>query len=395
MKIAFFCDCNSRGGVWSYTIRTAELLRTMGHKTALITYEPKNSLENELFSSLSQSADEIIIIPGGLSEDAEVKCIYLALKKYKPDAFFPNYRLPPFAAAAKLVNISNVNVVGVCHNDHESSYRVIIRYQTIFSSIICAARKTFDTLSTRLSKSSEEKLLLIPHYVNRTHQVTANYSDSPFRIIYHGRIREEQKHCSEIIEVAAILKRQKAPVIFDLYGDADDASFYKSLISQRDVADTVSIFPSVSWHQLQLELSNCQAAILTSSYEGFCYGAAESVCFGLPVVAYDCGEVIGDYVFSGKNGYIIKWGDRHAMAESIKTLAFDRYLWRQFSDEAIVTGNQSFSSSVAAAGYSKALRPSDSTQVYWPIWRPVFIPEASRSVRRYYDKIGAILGLWD
>ncbi len=65
-------------------------------------------------------------------------------------------------------------------------------------------------------------------------------------------------------------------------------------------------------------LAGCHVAVLSSAYEGFGLAPAEAMAIGLPVVAFDCGGVLCDYLKDQVTGFCIRDGDIDAFADAIE-----------------------------------------------------------------------------
>ncbi|MCP1677146.1 glycosyltransferase involved in cell wall biosynthesis [Natronocella acetinitrilica] len=393
---AIYCDCNSQGGVFSYTIRMLALFRSWGWKTLLISHTPRANGERETSAILCSHADQHVLVDSALSNDSQVNRIENILKRTRPDVFIPNYRKLPWAAAARASRRQAISVMGVCHSDHESYYTGgLMRYAPIISLYACPSRKTERELRARLPARHHAKIRYIPHYVERTTDGYAAFDPDRFTVVYHGRLREEQKHVSEIIEIANRVCAESESIHFKLIGDSQEGSLYSDLIARNGLTDRVSLLPPTDWAGIQQELANSQLSILTSEYEGFCYTAAEALSVGLPVFAYNCGDVISDFVKTKVNGFVAPWGDRELIADNIRTLANEPEHWRSLSAEALNTAQTVFDFHTVSQLYKEGIENVNSAIQPWPRLRPTYIPDRGKSLRSFIDKSGRRLSFWE
>ena len=393
--MAIYCDCNSRGGVWSYTLRTLNMFKHWGWSTLLVTHPSRNEQEKPILQELINSADQHVYVDDALSSDENIAVIVEALTRNAVDVFIPNYRKISYAAAALQTRRRTIDVIGVCHADHVSYYTVLRRYQDVISLFVCPSSKTKNELTKHVNVRNREKIRQIPHYVSLRSKDKAAYADTPFTVIYHGRIREEQKHCSEIIRVAEIVTRQNRHVRFLLMGDGSETEHFQRSITDKSLSSNVAILPSRSWPEVQDALLASQLAILTSRFEGFCYGVAEALSAGLPVAAYNCGSVINDFVESGKNGFIADWGNAGELAEWISRVARNPGMWNEYADAATRTADATFSFEKVQSQYQRALQATQGSATPWPYLRPAYIPVRGKSLRSFWERTGARLSLWD
>lgn len=393
-RVAVYCDCNSRGGVWAYTVRLLALLKDKGYEAFLISHPARSEREEELLSIIQRDAIESILVPREARPEKNVAIISNFLVHKKVEYYIPNYRRISYSAAALTRRKYPIKIVGICHNDHESYYSILEHYKSIISLFVCASTKTYKTLSQILGPSYYSRIRRIPHFINVPSSRTARYQSKPFRIIYHGRIQEEQKHCSYIIEIAKRVCDENGLVEFLLVGDGDGVTGYHSLIEQYNLQDKVHIKASLSWDQLADLLSQCQIGILTSSYEGFCYGAAEALAMGLPVAAFDCGDVISDFLNDRYNGRVVPWGDIEGLSSWILGLVDNETMWNEYSKNAYIAARKKFSYEIISELYVDALESCEEAGNKWPALRPTFIPEKGKSIRSFLDRKGLQLGVW-
>ncbi|WP_172962323.1 glycosyltransferase family 4 protein [Hydrocarboniclastica marina] len=375
-------------------MRSLKLFKNLGYQTHLVSHEPKNDQERELLKLLLEHSDHSFLLSPEAAPDEEIDAIAGYLTGNSIGVFVPNYRKISYAAAAISSRHQPLVVVGVCHNDHESYYESLLRYQQLISVFVCASEKTRQVLQRRLNPRNSSRVAYIPHYVSLDGDFRANYTRSPFTVVYHGRLQEEQKHCSEILKVAREVVSRAENVHFKLVGDGADKKSYQASVERSGLGSRISFVESMPWSELQHELANAQMGILTSSYEGFCYGAAEALSVGLPVAAYDCGEVISDFLFHEQNGYVVDWGKADQLAQWIVQTADDEAKWQKYSESAVGVGRSKFSFDRIAAAYDVELGKAQEHCSSWPYYRPAFIPESGKSWRSLWERIGRKIGAW-
>ena len=396
--ICLYSDCSSRGGVFVYTVRMLELFKTLGLRTYLITREATNTTESGILVDLLAFADEFLLLNSDETERSESKKICNYLYNNNIVFFIPNYRRTPYQAAARLSRRKAITVIGVCHNDHPSYYQILKRYASVIDSYICFSSVTFDKLKRQIEELNDKyksnRIFYVPHYVKTSIDRRAQWRNDPFTVIYHGRIQEEQKHCSEIVEIAKLVCSVNRNINFKLVGDGVDKKAIARRVQDLNLESRVDLKESMGWADLQWEIASAQVAILTSAFEGFCYGAAEAMSFGLPVVAYDCGSVLDDYLVNKVNGVTVGWGDRRLISKSILDLAKSEKNWLHYSNHALTTAENTFSFQRALHGYQDVLKYKNNKRRSWPLVRPIHIPEAGKSIRSFWERLGLGLGLW-
>jgi len=318
------------------------------------------------------------------------------LKERAFDLFVPNYRETTYAACASGLASTQTKVVGICHNDHESYYRLLERYSEVIEAFVAPTQKVSRELQ-RLLPARAGDMRWIPHGIAAASEPVADYHGGPIQLIYHGRLMEEQKATSQLIALAAALRTRGVPFQLTLLGDVADETNYAALVSERGLGGQIVLHPSVGPAELHAILAQHHVAVLSSQYEGFCLSLAEAMSQGLVGVAMQCGGVIEEYLRDNANGFLVPWGDVDAMAERIERLARDRALWRQLSRAAADTIRQSYSLDSFGDRYAELLceLAGRDTLRRWPRWRPVVIDPEQQRVEAAVDLAGRALGIWN
>ena len=386
-RIAIYSDLT--GGVFVYSRRLAGALVDAGYDVHVVSY-PTESANMPGFEDIGVT---VHYLNTPFSDPNHAQDIYRHFVKISPDVVFPNYRNVAFGASAWLTQRKDTRVVAVFHNDHDSYYQLLDRYHSIVSGIICPSRKTLDILSRAYG---DENLLLryIPHGIPLT-PGKAEFSKGPIHLIYHGRLVEEQKCLSKLLDVSSELRDRQVPFHLTMLGEGSDADWYRDTISKKLLDDCVSVCASLGWDRLTDALESAHVAVLTSEYEGFCLSLAEGMGAGLPGVAFDCGGVVSDYLKHGENGFLLPFGDVKAMADAIQQLQSSTTLWRQLSDAARQTITEQFGMCLFRDRLTSFIDDvvEHSPAKVWPKIRPVVVRQG-RSCSSVVDRIGRLLSAW-
>lgn len=128
-----------------------------------------------------------------------------------------------------------------------------------------------------------------------------------------------------------------------VYGNGQLESYLKERILQLGIQDSASILHTSK--QIFKEYANSAFLVMTSEYEGLPMVMIEAMSVGLPVVSFDfkCGP--RDIIEDGKNGLIVKLGDRQALSEAMAALMSDAQLRMELSRNA-KSSSEAFSETV-------------------------------------------------
>ena len=376
ISICIFCDCASWSGVWSYTCRLGTELRKHGFNIILVSLQARSETERSIAEAFTNFADEIYWVSRSDNEKHRIAELVDYLKQIKPDIFIPNYRIISYASYAYASKILSTKVVGICHNDHESYYSLLCRFAPIIEGFICPSQKTYQELQRRLPGRIKE-IVHIPHGIMIPNERKACFSGGEIRLIYHGRLSEEQKNVSYLLKVAEKLKERSVPFKLELIGDGLNAADYLNYIKNKHLNDCVEIQKGCSWQILLKKLENAHIAVLASKYEGFCLSLAEAMAFGLPGIAFNSGGVIEEYLKDSESGFIVPWGDVSMMAQKIQLLQSKPQEWNNFSIAARSAIRDKFSMTQFGKNYSDYLLKifHSGKNRAWPRLLSVFPPK--------------------
>ena len=393
MRIAIYCDVNSRGGVWTYTCDLAAELRGLEHEVAIVSHEPQDAFQEQVLANLRSSSSAVVELPPEGELGQSVDRLHAALLGIRPDVFLPNYRLVPFAAAARLA-ASGCRIVGVAHSDHESSYRQLRRFERALARIVAPTAVIDDRLRRRIPHRAAD-IVCIPHGVRELAGVRPSFEGGRLNLLYFGRLNEDSKQVSRLLDLAEMLVRRQADIRLTIVGDGPSASDLASRAAAPHLSERVRVLPSVGAEKLGHYIAESHVFVLTSAYEGFCLSLAEGMRAGLPAVAFACGGVIETYLLDGRNGYVCPQGDVSALADRVLQIQGSPELWRELSAAATGEVADKFSWGAAGARYTGLFREAlaDARSFSWPRLRPTWMPPG-RSARSIVERVGTVVRFW-
>lgn len=395
MRVSLYADCDAYGGVLTYTMGLSAALREAGAKVVIVTHEPYSPISDSLLTDFRQCADQVLTLPAESDTGRDAKILATALVEAGTDIFLPNYRMMPHAAAALCSRRTSIRSVGVCHNDHSSSYGLLQYYESCLSRMVCASTITSAQLKASLPWRDDE-IVTIPHGVSIPGNRCSPFQGGELKLIYHGRLVEEQKRISLLLEVGRRLSRAAIPFHLTLVGDGSEAQECRRAAEEEVLRHRISIHGSQGWASLGPRLAASHVAVLTSDYEGFCLSLAEAMGSGLPAVAFQCGGVIEQFLVHESTGLLVESDDIDAFVAAIARLQSDATLWSHLSVNAYDRIRNNYSWSIAVTEYVKLFEEAmrDPVRRQWPLVRPTWIGAGGRSVRSIVERVGKEVRLW-
>ncbi len=395
MHIAIYNDCDSRGGVLTYTLTLSVELVRQGVDVTIVTHEPNSDFSRYIVRDMESSASRVKYLPVNNDTLDNAKMFAQLLLKISPDIFIPNYRQISHVAAAMISRISDIKNLGICHNNHKSSYDQKIHYQSIYSKIVCASNITANYLQNLLPARTED-IIYIPHGVRIVDIPCEKFTGGKIKLIYFGRLIEEQKRISELLKIADRLHKDSVPFKLTLIGDGINIDQYNNFIKQNILDEHVEIIESRPWNELAAFLQNSHIVVSTSEYEGFCLSLAEGMGASLPAVAYNCGEILGQFLINSETGFLIDKNSRQDFVDKIKIIQNDPILWERLSNSARKKISAEFSWSVIIRKYLNLfdIIVNENRKLRWPTGRPIWVPPGGRTIESIIERLGKTIKIW-
>lgn len=130
-----------------------------------------------------------------------------------------------------------------------------------------------------------------------------------FRIVSIGRLSSQKAH-HRSLSILAKLRKRKVPAFLDIYGDGDLKDKLVNISKELGVFNYVSFKGfKRNWKSL---VTDCDAYLISSDYEGLSISTLEAMSIGLPVVARNIGE-ISSYL-NRENGFLYSEEDEAVSA---------------------------------------------------------------------------------
>lgn len=148
-------------------------------------------------------------------------------------------------------------------------------------------------------------------------------------LIFIGRIMEEQKNISGLIEIMKLLPSEFK---LNIYGNGPEVAV-KMLEKMIEGHDNI-VFHGPTRNVKEKLIEN-NIFLMTSRYEGFGNTLIEARSQGLPIIAYDTFEALKWIVEDGKNGYLIPFEDQKKFADSILKISNSEKIYSEMSRNAL------------------------------------------------------------
>jgi glycosyltransferase involved in cell wall biosynthesis len=169
---------------------------------------------------------------------------------------------------------------------------------------------------------------------------TANVSKEPLRLIYVGRLVEEQKKILEVSRALCRVVREVPGTEAIIYGNGPDRERVKRSLANEDVGTGVRLGGQIDNADIQKVMLDADVVVLLSDYEGLPIALLEAMACGLVPVCLRIRSGVGQLVEHGRTGFLVD--DRgDDFVGTIRTIASNPELRSRISAaarEAIVGG---------------------------------------------------------
>jgi glycosyltransferase involved in cell wall biosynthesis len=210
-------------------------------------------------------------------------------------------------------------VVYMLHGDIEYYYDLAVRHEPVVHAFIAYSRRMYDELLARLPHRADT-IVHLPYGIPMPSQ-TRRPVAGPLRVIYAGRLEQQQKGVFDLPEIDRALQSTGVAVAWTVAGTGPD---------EEELKRRWSFNPAVRWtgalsNAALLELYASQDVfVLPTRFEGFPVALIEAMAAGLPAIVSDIPSGVPEVLRDQINGEAPPVGDVAAFAAAIARLDRDR-----------------------------------------------------------------------
>jgi len=264
--------------------------------------------------------------------EEKIRWMLETLSEDPPDIFVPNMLVHAFFAASWLKR-AGIPTIGVIHSDeqfYDGLVDVFVNGKQEFkvSAVVAVSRYLFNRINSQ--KPDEVVCRCIPCGVPISNVPVTSFTNPVFKLIYIGRLAEQQKRISEVVKAMCNASNKIEGVEGIIYGHGEDKKVI-SLIKRYRAETKVKFGGSLSNKEIFNTLSKAQAFVLLSDYEGLPQSLLEAMACGLVPVCSDIKSGIPELVIPNQTGVIVKDSDS-SFVKAIQTLKDDPAFCQEISN---------------------------------------------------------------
>jgi glycosyltransferase involved in cell wall biosynthesis len=334
ITICAFDTPNNLDGPTTWIKRLLPYLRKKNIETRII-FLAANSKDLPAYNYFIKEGFECKLIYWELFNDEKVLAILNDVKKHTPDIFITNYFAIPLEAA-KFIKKAGIATVMVLHNDNKYHYDLVKKYaanndDTDVSAVVCVS-----DLIQQISAQTAPRhkyVRYIPIGAPVTDDLAAWQQEETLKVVYAGRIEENQKRISEVTHAFCKAAREVPDTAFTIYGHGNAVDAVQQIISTAGKGLPVSFGGKLKSTEVQAHLAQNHVFVLLSEFEGLPITLMEAMSCGLVPVCTYMRSGIADLVTDNVEGFLIK--DRSdEFVDVIKKIKNNHQLWQRMSHAA-------------------------------------------------------------
>jgi len=349
------------GGSSTFVVNLAHGLRCRGLDLPVVNMSARNYYREEL--TRAGATIQEFTKQGTIYEDRLVRAASAVAGKH-PRAVIASLSAESFEILRYVP--TGVLRIGMIHADDPGVYQALKIYVPWIDVMVGVSESITEKLRT-MEEFSKCRIEYIPYgiaFVPIPDHCYREPTTRPLRVIYAGRLIEEQKRISRVVEV---VKRflpeagKSATIEFTIVGSGPQ---------EAEVRAALEHLPHVQWlgslssADVQKTLLEQDVFLLLSDYEGLPLALLEAMGAGVVPVISDIESGIRNLV-TNNVGYRIPIGNVNAAVGVLSTLAGDRSALPQMSDSARRIARAQFSSDRMAERFL-GLLPDPAPSPKWP-----------------------------
>ena len=244
------------------------------------------------------------------------------LEAQAPCIYIPNYDWQHSCVSPVLSQ--RIGIVGIVHSDDPQHYEHVTRLGRYWNAIV-AVSPAIAAQVAELDATLAPRTHIIPYGVDAPERPPAkNLAEgAPLRIVYAGRLVQEQKRVLDLARIAAALAERAIPFELTIAGGGSDQTALLDACAPLLIDRRVRFLGTLANAYVQQVFAGSDVVILTSDYEGLPVSLLEAMAQGCVPVVTDIRSGIPELVQDGVNGFRVPVGDVAAFYERLALLLRD------------------------------------------------------------------------
>ena len=287
-----------------------------------------------LFDHLERTAVRVARMPHSASFKARTLWLLSRYREDCVDVVIPNYFLSAFTAA-RWCGERRPKVISVLHSDDALYRRLLDEVAKQSPEFPCDA---LVAVSVQLEKLASQTLGDSVHFerisygIPHSHGCATKPSNGILRVVYSGRMVQEQKRIIDTVSGACDAVARLPGVSFDFIGDGSERSACEEIVARRGCGERIRFLGRMSSSEVRMALPNYHVFLLLSDYEGLPFALLEAASAGLVPICTPVRSGVGEVIEHQVSGIFVE--DRSdSLIAALQRLQTDEELWKRCSQE--------------------------------------------------------------
>lgn len=270
-----------------------------------------------------------------LYNDEKILAILNDVKQFPPDIFITNYFAIPLEAG-KWIKKAGIPTVMVLHNDNKYHYDLVKKYaanndESDVSAVVCVSNLIREI--SQQTAPQHPSIIYIPIGAPVTDEVASLSADGELKVVYAGRIDENQKRISEVTRAFCYAAEAIPGTSYTIYGDGPAVPAVLEILKASGKGLSVKFAGKLKSTEVQAHLLQNQVFVLLSTFEGLPITLMEAMSCGLVAVCTNMRSGISDLITNNGEGILID-DRKDEFVAAIKKIKENPVLWKKMSEAA-------------------------------------------------------------
>lgn len=364
-RIALVSASVALGGSTVFLINLAGELVRRGLPVEVMSLEQENPMSSDFEE---QNIPLLCLNQRRMIFEDRLKIILQNLARFQPTVVVSNLGAISFEALRYLPR--GIFRIGMGHSDDLGVYAGLRQYAPWMDSAAVVSAK-MKQKAAGMPEFARVPVVHLPCGVPMCRQTELPVRDftRPLRILYLGRLMQEQKRVRLFPEILRQICDSGMPFHWTIAGEGEELSFLETNLKSRSPNQTVSIAGPIRYADVPMMLKQHDIYLLASDYEGLPLSLLEAMGYGLVPVVSDLESGVGEVV-DKTVGHLVPVNDVSGYARAIIRLHEHREELAAKSSAARARVQQEFSVAAMADRWLAALPTTKSVIEPWPTrWR--------------------------
>lgn len=354
----FVSEVMPLGGTSTFALNICSSVRGRGWTAVAAAISDAGELETQ-FESMGLPL--LVPDPATVLHEERIEHLYQVCARFSPAAVIAALSAGSFEFL-RFVPDGTVRI-GMIQSDEEGFYELVDQFLPWLDAVACVSQEICRKMEMRMT-GKRVPVFHQPYGVPMPADKQVKKSDGSLKVVYMGRVVEEQKRVSMMSRIVRSTLDEGIDIRWTIIGDGADLESMKRVFKDTD---KVRFLGQIAYRDIQSELNHQDVYFLCSDYEGLPLSLLEAMGAGLVPVVSDLPSGISEVV-SDENGIRVPVNDERGFVTALSRLCADRALVSTLAHNARVSVMNSHSTDAMARRWEAMLDSLLPTRVSitWP-----------------------------